>query len=83
MKLRNKKATIIKELKKIDENLKRLSDDLPPEGVTVRLKIDNLDDEEFPERAFDVTDAALEAYKNSLNGTGEGKVAKVKKAVCY
>ncbi|KAM7540955.1 hypothetical protein Aperf_G00000038268 [Anoplocephala perfoliata] len=82
LKLRNKKATIIKELKKIDENLKRLSDDLPPEGVTVRLKIDNLDDEEFPERAFDVTEAALEAYKNSLSVTEEEKV-KVKKAESF
>ncbi|VDN95986.1 unnamed protein product [Rodentolepis nana] len=69
LKLRDKKAFIIKELKKINENLKQISDDLPPNEVTFRLKVEELDDFEFPERAFDATEAALEAFKNSFKAS--------------
>ncbi|VDK32890.1 unnamed protein product [Taenia asiatica] len=84
LKLRNKKATIIKELKNIDETLKQLSEDIPPNSIVVRLKIDNLDDDEFPERAFDATDSALEAYKKSVNGAAsseDGKLSPLKKTL--
>lgn len=79
--MRNKKAAIIKELKKIDKNLKEISGDLPPEGVTFRLKVEDLDDYEFPERAFDATDAALEDFKNSLNATKKVNVEQVKNSI--
>ncbi|KAH9285904.1 Cilia- and flagella-associated protein 44 [Echinococcus granulosus] len=84
LKLRNKKATIIKELKIIDESLKQLSEDLPPNSIVVRLKIDNLDDDEFPERAFDATDTALETYKRSVNAVApseDGKLPLLKKTL--
>ncbi|VDM31516.1 unnamed protein product [Hydatigera taeniaeformis] len=84
LKLRNKKATIIKELKNIDETLKQLSEDLPPTSIAVRLKIDNLDDDEFPERAFDATDLALENYKkiaNNVTPSEDGKLSLLKKTL--
>ncbi|KAL5112674.1 Cilia and flagella-associated protein 44 [Taenia crassiceps] len=84
LKLRNKKAIIIKELKNIDESLKQLSEDIPPDSIVVRLKIDNLDDDEFPERAFDATDSALEAYKKSVDfmaPSEDGKLSPLKKTL--
>ncbi|VDL93794.1 unnamed protein product [Schistocephalus solidus] len=50
LRLRDKKANIIQQLRLLDEELAKLADTLPESAIIVRLKISDLDDEEFPER---------------------------------
>ncbi|VDN21337.1 unnamed protein product [Dibothriocephalus latus] len=55
LRLRDKKANIIQQLRLLDEELAKVSSALPESAIVVRLKISDLDDEEFPERLAHLT----------------------------
>ncbi|VDP46851.1 unnamed protein product [Schistosoma mattheei] len=50
--LRNKKMKIIENLKKIDKQLKYINCNLPLNEYGIRLHIDELDEDEYPERYY-------------------------------
>ncbi|CAH8587804.1 unnamed protein product [Schistosoma curassoni] len=64
--LRNKKMKIIENLKKIDKQLKYINCNLPLNEYGIRLHIDELDEDEYPERKFIYNNEILMNFKENL-----------------
>uniref|UniRef100_A0A094ZWY7 WD repeat-containing protein 52 n=1 Tax=Schistosoma haematobium TaxID=6185 RepID=A0A094ZWY7_SCHHA len=64
--LRNKKMKIIENLKKIDKQLKYINCNLPLNEYGIRLHIDKLDEDEYPERKFIYNNEILLNFKENL-----------------
>ncbi|CAH8582329.1 unnamed protein product [Schistosoma rodhaini] len=66
LELRNKKMKIIENLKKIDKQLDHINGNLPLNEYGIRLYIEELDDDEYPERKFIYNNEILMNFKDKL-----------------
>nr|CAH8852852.1 unnamed protein product [Trichobilharzia regenti]CAH8852854.1 unnamed protein product [Trichobilharzia regenti] len=68
--LRDKKLMILEELKRIDGQLEKVNCDLPVEEIGIRLHLEELDIEEYPEKKYTYDNEILMEFKKKLEQEG-------------
>ncbi|CAH8858209.1 unnamed protein product [Trichobilharzia szidati] len=68
--LRDKKMMILEELKRIDGQLEKVNCDLPVEEIGIRLHLEELDIEEYPEKKYTYDNEILMEFKKKLEKEG-------------